>query len=185
MIMMKKKLDRYNFDKISDRMSQKYGTLPKGGEEDYTTLLFPMESNLLKLHREDARRDSRKAIEAIHICLLTVNGYLNDIEYDFGIFLSGENKALAKGLLMGFDPFTNEEIREALKDTYDLDSKEGMEAYFREPVMCLLRLEKSIEMWLRARGNDGYFQYIEDLMGDTVKRDLEMNYAVLAKEEEE
>ena len=99
--------------------------------------------------------------------------------------MSGENKALAKGLLMGFDPFTNEEIREALKDTYDLDSKEGMEAYFREPVMCLLRLEKSIEMWLRARGNDGYFQYIEDLMGDTVKRDLEMNYAVLAKEEEE
>lgn len=183
--MTKKKLDRYNFDKISGRMSQKFGTIPKGEEDAYMMLLFPMESNMLKLHREDARRDSRKAIEAVHICLLTVNGYLNDIEYDFGIFLSAENEALAKGLLMSFDPFTNEEIREALKDIYDLDSKEELETYFKEPVMCLLRLEKSIEMWLKARGNNGYFQYIEDLMGDTVKRDLEMNYAVLSKEEEE
>lgn len=183
--MTKKKLDRYNFDKISGRMSQKFGTIPKGEEDAYTMLFFPMESNMLKLHREDARRDSRKAIEAIHICLLAVNGYLNDIEYDFGIFLSAENEALAKGLLMGFDPFTNEEIREALKDIYDLDSKEELETYFKEPVMCLLRLEKSIEMWLKARGNNGYFQYIEDLMGDTVKRDLEMNYAVLSKAEGE
>lgn len=182
---MKKKLDRYNFDKISGRMSQKFGTIQRGEEDAYDMLFFPMESNMLKLHREDARRDSRRAVEAVHICLLTVNGYLNDIEYDFGIFLSEENAPLVKGLLMSFDPFTNEEIMEVLKDTYDLDSKEGKEAYFKEPVKCLLRLEKSIEIWRKARGNDGYFQYIEDLMGDAVKRDLEMNYAVLPKEEEE
>lgn len=166
---MTKKINRYNFDRISSRMSQKFGTIKKGDEEDHALLLFPMESNMLKLHRENGKRDSRRAIEAIHICLLTIDGYLTDTEYEFGNLMSEENDALAKGLLMSFDPFTNEEIREALDENYDLDSKEDLERYFQEPVKCLLRLEKSIEMWNKVRGNDGYFNYIEDLMGDTIK----------------
>lgn len=166
---MKKKINRYNFDRISSRMSQKFGTIKKGDEEDHALLLLPMESNMLKLHRENGKRDSRRAIEAIHICLLTIDGYLTDTEYEFGNLMSEENEALAKGLLMSFDPFTNEEIREALDENYDLDSKEDLERYFQEPVKCLLRLEKSIEMWNKVRGNDGYFNYIEDLMGDTIK----------------
>ena len=135
---------------------------------------------MLKLHRENEKRDSRRAIEAIHICLLAIDGYLTDTEYDLGTLLSEENEALAKGLLMSFDPFTNEEVREVLGENYDLDSKEDLESYFQEPVKCLLRLEKSIETWSKARGNDGYFNYVEDLMGDSIKRDLEMNYSVFA-----
>ncbi len=177
---MKKKINRYNFDRISSRMSQKFGTIKKGDEEDHALLLFPMESNMLKLHRENEKRDSRRAIEAIHICLLAIDGYLTDTEYDLGTLLSEENEALAKGLLMSFDPFTNEEVREVLGENYDLDSKEDLESYFQEPVKCLLRLEKSIVTWSKARGNDGYFNYVEDLMGDSIKRDLEMNYSVFA-----
>ena len=128
---MKKKINRYNFDRISSRMSQKFGTIKKGDEEDHALLLFPMESNMLKLHRENEKRDSRRAIEAIHICLLAIDGYLTDTEYDLGTLLSEENEALAKGLLMSFDPFTNEEVREVLGENYDLDSKEDMESYFR------------------------------------------------------
>lgn len=176
---MTKKINRYNFDRISSRMSQKFGTIKRGDEEDHALLLFPMESNMLKLHRENEKRDSRRAIEAIHICLLTIDGYLTDTEYDFGNLMSEENEALAKGLLMSFDPFTNDEVREVLGETRDLDSKEELESYFQEPVKCLLRLEKSIETWSKARGNDGYFNYIEDLMGDTIKRDLKMNYSVM------
>ena len=139
-------------------MVQRFGSIKKGEEDSHFPLMFPMESNLLKLHREDEKRDSRRAIEAIHICLLTIDGYLTDTEYDLEPFISEENQALAEGLLMSFDPFSNEEIR---------------------TVKCLLRIERSIEMWLKARGTDGYFQYIEDLMGDTVKTDTRMEYMVL------
>ena len=46
---MKKKINRYNFDRISSRMSQKFGTIKKGDEEDHALLLFPMESNISSL----------------------------------------------------------------------------------------------------------------------------------------
>ena len=121
-------------------MVQRFGSIKKGEEDSHFPLMFPMESNLLKLHREDEKRDSRRAIEAIHICLLTIDGYLREINYDLGAFLSEENQALAHGLLMSFDPFTNPEIREVLEGS-DLDSGEAMEAYYEEPVKCLLRLE--------------------------------------------
>lgn len=176
---MEKKIKRYDFDRISSRMSQKFGSIKKGQEEEHSFSLFCMESNLLKLHRENEKRDSRRALEAIHICLLTIDGYLTDTKYDMGAFLSEENQALAQGLLMSFDPFTNEEVRKVLGEEC-LDGTEALESYYEEPVKCLVRLEKSIEMWMKARGNDGYFQYIEDLMGDTVKRDTKMEFAVPA-----
>ncbi len=175
---MEKKIKRYDFDKISSRMAQRFGSIKKGEEEEHAFTMFPMESNLLKLHRENEKRDSRRAIEAIHICLLTIDGYLSDTEYDMSLFLSEENQALAKGFLMSFDPFTNDEIREVLGESCQLDDVENLESYFEEPVKCLLRIEKSIEMWIKARGTNGYFQYIEDLMGDTIKRDTKMEYTV-------
>ena len=160
-------------------MSQRFGSIKKGEEDSHMPYMLPMETNLLKLHRENGKRDSRRAIEAIHICLLTIDGYLADLEYDLEPFISEENRALAEGLLMSFDPFTNGEIKKALGDGVRLDSEEHLEAYYAEPVKCLIRIEKSIEMWLKARGTDGYFQYIEDLMGDAVKTDTRMEYAVL------
>lgn len=175
---MKKKVDRYHFDKMSSRMTQRFGSIKKGEEEGHELFMFPMESNLLKLHREDEKRDSRRAIEAIHICLFTIDGYLTGTEYDLSLFLSEENQAMAKGLLMSFDPFTNEEIRAALGEKWKPDAVEYLEAYFAESVKCLTRIEKSIEMWLKARGTDGYFKYMEDLMGDIVKQDTKMGYAV-------
>ena len=176
---MKKKINRYHFDRISSRMSQRFGSIKKGEEDSHMPYMLPMETNLLKLHRENGKRDSRRAIEAIHICLLTIDGYLADLEYDLEPFISEENQALAEGLLMSFDPFTNGVIKKALGDGVRLDSEEHLEAYYAEPVKCLIRIEKSIEMWLKARGTDGYFQYIEDLMGDAVKTDTRMEYAVL------
>jgi len=35
-------------------------------------MLFPMEGNLLKIHRQNEKRNGRRVIEGIHICLLTV-----------------------------------------------------------------------------------------------------------------
>jgi len=62
-------------------------------------MLFPMEGNLLKIHRQNEKRNGRRVIEAIHICLLTVDGYFRfleehigravarDLELDYSVYL--------------------------------------------------------------------------------------------------
>ena len=47
-------------------------------------MLFPMEGNLLKIHRQNEKRNGRRVIEGIHICLLTV---ARDLELDYSVYL--------------------------------------------------------------------------------------------------
>lgn len=178
---MKTRLNRYKFDKISSKMAQDFGTIHKGEEDSYAMVLFPMESNMLKLHRQNEAWNGRRAIEAIHICLLTIDGYLKGEEYDFGSFLSEDNKEFVNGLLMSFDPFTNDEIRSVVEEDYHLDSEEDLQRYFQVPVMCLLRIEKSIELWTKEMGANGYFIFLENNMGSMVPQDTEMDYSVEKK----
>ena len=149
---MKKQLNRYKFEKISNMMTKEFGKIAKGEENAYAMLFAPMEGNLLKLHRENPNRNGRRAIEAIHVCLLLVDGYLTDTEYDLNGYRTPENEAFVNGLLMSFDPFTNDEIREAAAGYWDLTSPSDLRSYFREPVLCLLRIEKSIALWTEEGG---------------------------------
>lgn len=179
---MIKQLNQYTFNKISSKMAAEFGTIKKGFEEQHSMLLMPMEGNLLKLHRQDERRNGRRAIEAIHICLLMIDGYLNNVEYDFSKYMTDENRDFVTGILMSFDPFTNEEVMAIIGQTYDVKSSEDLRLYFKEPIMCLLRIENSIETWIRDRGVNGYFLILEEYIGKTVKNDTEMNYSVCIKE---
>jgi hypothetical protein len=178
---LKKQVDQYKLEKISSRMSKDFGTIKKGDEESYGFMLQPMEGNLLKLHRKDPAGNGRRAIEAIHICLMKIDGYINGIEYDFGKFITDENKALTEGLLMSFDPFTNQEIFSAVSQIYDLKSSEGLREYFTTPVKCLLRIEKSIEMWSGERGVNGYFDFMEEHIGTIIENDDKMDYTIELK----
>jgi hypothetical protein len=162
-------------------MSKDFGTIKRGDEESYGSMLMPMEGNLLKLHRKDPTRNGRRAIEAIHICLIKVDGYINGIEYDFGKFITDENKPLIEGLLMSFDPYTNQEIFSATNQIYDLNSSEGLRDYFATPVKCLLKIEKSIEMWSEKLGANGYFNFLEDQIGKIIERDDKMDYTIELK----
>lgn len=178
---MKKKFNSYYFDKISSNMAKEFGTIKRGREDDYNMLFMPMEGNILKLYREDEKRNGRHATEAIHICLLTIDGYLNNFEYDFSIVQTEENTPFVTGLLMSFDPFTNPAIHSVVENSYDLKSPEDLRVYFKEPVLCLLRIEKSIETWSKEMGSSGYFRFLEGQIGELVKKDLEMNYSVMLK----
>lgn len=175
---MKKQLNKYQFDKISTTMTKEFGKIQNGTEEKHAMILIALEGNLLKLYRQDNKRDGRRAIEAIHLCLIKVNGYLTDTEYELSSFLSPENEALAQGLLMGFDPFTNEEIFASANEFYDLETPEGLRQYFMEPVICLIRIEKSIELWTKNMGAAGYFNFLEENIGTTVAKDLKMNFSI-------
>jgi hypothetical protein len=184
-ISLKKQVDYYKLERISSRMAKEFGTIPKGDEELYSFMLHPMEGNLLKLHRKAPVRNGRHAIEAIHMCLLKIDGYINGIEYDFGRFITNENRAFLEGLLASFDPFTNQEIFDVANKTYDLNTSDDLRKFFETPVKCLLRIEKSIKLWTKELGANGYFKFIEDQMGHLVEKDEKMNYTMMLKSKDD
>lgn len=168
-------VDAYKFRKIASAMAKTYGTMPKGDEELYAFELSAMETNLLKLHRLNPQCTGRHAEDAILLSLLTIDGYLRDVEYDFSKFSSSLNQDFFHGLLMSFDPFTNEAIRELVMAE---ENQFVAHEYFKIPVQCLLRIQKSIELWTKEWGPNGYFVFIEQQMGPIVGQDDEMIFAI-------
>ena len=173
-----KKINLYTFERISRDMARKFGTIKKGDEESYSFLLFPMESNLLKVNRIHQINNGRRALEATRLCLHMIDGYLNQIIYDLDEYITASNKVYLNALLMSFDPFTNDEVMALVAQQYQADSPADLEAYFKLPVMCLLRIEKSIELWTKELGVNGYFDFLETQIGITVPDDDKMNFTV-------
>ena len=89
-------------------------------------------------------------------------------------------KDLEKALLMAFDPYTNEEIMELLKEQFQVDmlSQGQVKEYYRFPVMCLLRIKESIDTWEKHSGSDGYFDFIEGCMGREITGN-DMNFSIM------
>ena len=176
---MEVKVSQYQFNRIGSQMEREYGKIRKGEEDAHMMLLFPMEGNMLKVHRAHPESNGRRAIEAIVITLFQIQSYLSDDEYDLDSFRSEENERLVQALLMAFDPFTNSEIRTALEEaSVDLGSMEALKELYGEPVRCLLKIKDSVELWSRERGADGYLRFIENTIGTAVERDQKMNFAV-------
>ena len=174
-------IDSYKLEKISSRMAKELGTIPGGQEEFYSLMLQPMESNLLKLHRQNPNRNGRRALEAIQMSLLTVDGYIREIVYDYARFTNPENQALQQCLLMSFDPYTNPDIYEGvIKNNSTFNARE----YFKLPVKCLLRIEKSVHLWTKEWGYNGYFIFIEQELGYLVEQDDNMEFCIQMKADE-
>ncbi len=174
-------MDRYQFEKIYAEMGKEFGVIRKGREEEYAMQLFPMESNALKIHRINPRANSRRMKEAIALALFDVKGRCENITYDVDKFRDEDNGCLEKALLMAFDPFENEEIKACLGEQLETMK---LREYYREPVMCLLRIKDSIDTWEKNVGVDGYFKFIENHMGSQIEHDTKMNFAVKRKLEE-
>lgn len=167
-------MQMYQFEKIYAEMEKEYGKIRKGEEEAYSMLLFPMESNLLKIHRAYAGTNSRRLREAIGLVLFDIKSRVGGKEADTSRFRDADNERLEKALLMSFDPFTNEEIKEVLGQ---MDA-EHLHEYYKEPVMCLLRIKDSVDTWEKRGGPNGYFDFIEQYMGAQINDD-KMNFSVM------
>ena len=65
------------------------------------------------------------------------------------VFQSTDNERLVHALLMAFDPFTNEEIKSVLgqKKIVDLTDRNQLKAFYQEPIICILRIKDSVDMW--------------------------------------
>ena len=134
-----------------------------------------------KIHREFPESNSRRLREAIALALFDIKGNYSREKYDTDNFRNKENGRLEKALLMAFDPYTNNEIMELLKEQLQMDmlSQEQVKEYYKFPVMCLLRIKESIDTWEKRSGSDGYFDFIEGYMGKEIKGN-DMNFSIMS-----
>ncbi len=176
----------YQFEKIYSQIEKEFGKIRKGEEEFYSMLLFPMEGNALKIHREFPLSNSRRLREAIALVLFTIKERCTGEKADTGKFRNEDNEKLEKALLMAFDPYTNVEVMELLRQKTKTDelTQEMLKKYYKLPVMCLLRIKDSIDSWEKRSGSNGYFDFIESYMGSQIKG-TEMNYTMMNQEVQE
>jgi hypothetical protein len=179
-LVVRQKVNNYKFEKKSSEMGKVFGKIEKGNEVTFAMQLFAMESNLLKINRIRQVNHGRRALDAVRICLFIIDGYIHDVTYNLDEYLTDDVSSFVRSLLMSFDPFVNEEISSIVgsKEILDVDSSESLREYFEEPVKCLIRIEKSIEIWTKRYGNNGYFNFLEGTLGNKVPNDDKMDFAV-------
>ena len=170
----------YQFEKIYSQMEKEFGKIRKGEEEKYAMLLFPMEENALKTYRQYPTSNSRRLKEAIALVLFDIKEKYTGEIFDTQNFRNDDVERLEKALLMAFDPYTNSEIMELLKKQLQTDelTQEMLKNYYKCPVMCLLRIKDSVDMWEKRSGTNGYFEFLESYMGSHIKG-TEMHYSIM------
>ena len=164
-------------------MAKEFGKMTKGTEEQYTMLLFTMEGNALKIHRQFSSSNSRRLKEAIALVLFDIKENYTGEKYDTSDFRNEDNERLEKALLMAFDPLTNDDIIKVLKNELSVDNltSDILKNYYKYPVMCLLRIKDSIDFWEKHGGANGYFQFIEKNLGSNIT-DNKINFTVMGVE---
>lgn len=170
----------YQFERIYSQMGKEFGKIRKGEEDVYSMLLFPLEGNVLKIHRKFPLSNSRRLREAIALVLFDIKENYTGEKSDTEEFRDEDNEKLEKALLMAFDPYTNMDVMEQLKQQFQTDelTPKMLKNYYKLPVMCLLRIKDSIDTWEKRSGADGYFDFIEGYMGSEIKGE-EMGFAIM------
>ena len=174
-------VNQYQFEQIARVMEKHYGKIKKGEEDIHAMVLFPMESNLLKIHRKYPDSNSRRLREAILLVLHRVNGYLKHENIDVEKFENEDNVRLRDALLMSFDPFTNADINDilTLQGGMDFSDDKKLDEYLKEPVLCMMRILDSVDHWEKQGGIDGYFDFMESWMDDKIPQNEDMDYSIM------
>lgn len=175
-------MQQYQFEKIYSLMEKEFGKIRTGQEEDYNMLFFPMESNLLKIHRKYPASNSRRLREAIALVLFDIKSRYTGEEFRLDNFRDENNARLEQALLMAFDPFTNDEIRPVVTEKLqiDLEDRAAVRDYYTEPVVCILRIKDSVDAWEKRMGPNGYFEMLEGMIGIHISGDG-MSFSVLER----
>lgn len=173
-------MQQYQFERIYNEMEKEFGKVKSGDEEAHAMMLFPIEGNALKTHRKYPSSNSRRFREAIALALFKIKGYYTASTYDTDKFRNEDNERLEYALLMAFDPFTNPEVRGVIESEIKLDLNDltQLHDYYKEPIMCLLRIKESIDTWEKRNGSDGYLNFIEEYMGQRIEND-ELKFSIL------
>lgn len=161
-------------------MEQEFGKIKTGQEEAHAMMLLPLEGNALRIYRKYPECNSRTLREAIALALFDIKERYTDEKFNLDSFRDDNNFRQEQALLMAFDPFTNEEVKEIIlsQTTLDLTNKTILHEYYAEPIRCLLRIKDSIDTWEKRMGSNGYLSFIEQFMGTEIKGD-EMKFSIL------
>ncbi len=177
------RINQYKLERKYLEMSRVFGKI-NGHEEKYDPLLFCMEGNMLKVRHRNPSCVSRRVTEAINMALMTIHGYIVSEKYDFGNYWNNGNTLLYKALMSSFDPFTNEQISDVIKSSYDFSDASNVKEYFIPAIKCLLRIRGSVEFWIKKEGAEGYFNFIREQLAQGVNLESDkMDFAALVKEE--
>lgn len=173
-------MQQYQFERIYSFMEKEFGRIKSGQEQQHERMLFPMESNLLKVYRSFPSSNSRRLKEAIALALFDIRSKYTGEEFVVDKFRNEENKRLEQALLMTFDPFTNEKIKEAiaLELKLNLTDATQLHDFYTEAVLCMLRIKESIDTWEKRMGSNGYFQVLENMIGSVISGN-EMQSAIV------
>lgn len=166
-------MQRYQFDKIYSVMENEFGKIYKGKEYIFEDDLFTLEGNLLKTHRKYPLSDSRRLREAIALTLFTIKARCTGEDFQTDNFRNEHNERLEHCLLTTFDPFTNTLLWDICVGQCRLDftNKEFLREFYCVPIVCILRIKDSVDMWEKNRGVNGYFEFIEEVIGERVSGD--------------
>ncbi len=169
----------YQFEKIYSQMEKEFGAIQLGEEAPYADLLLPIEGNLLKAYRQNPASNSRRLREAIALALYTLKSNYTGEEFLLDKFRDKDNGKLEHTILMTFDPLANSEIRMLLAENpkVNLEDPESLKAYYARPILCLLRIKASVDIWEKRIGPNGYFESIESIIGTEISGN-EMEIAV-------
>lgn len=173
-------MQQYQFERIYSFMEKEFGKIKSGQEQQHEQMLFPMESNLLKVYRSDPASNSRRLKEAIALALFDIRSKYSGEEFALDKFRNKDNEKLEYALLMTFDPFTNEKIKESLASVSELDLTDvtQLHDFYAEAVICMLRIKESIDLWEKKMGSNGYFQVLENMIGAVIKGN-EMQFVIV------
>lgn len=173
-------MQQYQFEKIYSQMKKEFGKIRHGEEDFHSMTLFPIEGNLLKTHRQNPASNSRRLREAIALALFDIKSYYTGEEISVDKFRDENNQKLEHAILMAFDPFTNEELRITLTEQTEIDLADRtiLHDYYKEPIICLLRIKESVDTWEKQMGANGYFDFLENYMGHEIRGD-KMEFSVM------
>ena len=167
-------------------MKKQYGSISTGEENAYQPMLYAMEANLMSTYTTYPSCNARRVIEAISLVFFHIEGFLNGKTQDTSAFENEDNLRLKHALLMAFDPYTNKfiDMGRLKKAGWDMETAKDRELFYQAPIRCLLKINKSVEFWLKDSGPEAYFSFISGFLPEAqheIKNDKDYEFALLTR----
>ena len=161
-----KKLINYDMKRILSRVEKEFGKImvmmieefiERGTEENYNPQLNYIEHAIYDLQLVIPISDYELQ-EIIPAVIYDLKGYIDNKIYDYSDILDERLIRFAKELEYLFNPFINEEIK------INELAKNDLKGLFNLPIICLHRINDSIDFWRNMYGKNGYFRMLEEMV---------------------
>ena len=152
-----KVLTEYDMKRVLSLATKEYGKIERGEEEQYNPQIDYIEHKIYELFSKTYISDYELQ-EVIPMVIYDLKGYIDNKLYDYTNIRDEKLNNFAKDLEMLFNPFINPDIKINKK------AKEDLKGLFTLPIICLVRINASIEFWRKAYGKDGYFKMLREMV---------------------